>query len=240
MFFLIDLFCSSSYAQIANKEIKFYNPDKRFSVSIYCDYVSSAQLQPKPNSTDPIERDATINLNGTYGFGGEISYQPPLYHLDLIFYLSTEYMKLSQNNFGLTLNDSTDIGVDEQFTVIPIEFGLKWHLPFGSDNWKIYIGGGGGIYFGKETRSISNLQSSQISSKPDFSLNILTGFDYFFERNLSANFELKFREAAFDSKSSFPAGTIIVSGNQYQLENPFYTKFIADGVRISLGLKYYF
>jgi opacity protein-like surface antigen len=133
-----------------------------------------------------------------------------------------------------------DIGISEQFTVIPVEFGVKWNLPIGSDNWKIYIGGGGGVYFGKETRSILYLQSSQISSKPDFSLNILSGVDYYLDKNFSANLELKFREAAFDSESRFSSSTVTVNGSEFQLENPFYSRFIADGVRVSLGFKYYF
>jgi hypothetical protein len=181
-----------------------------------------------------------LGLNGTYGYGAEINYKPPLNHWDLIFYLSLEYLKFSQDNFGLPLNDSMDIGISEQFTVIPVEFGVKWNLPIGSDNWKIYIGGGGGVYFGKETRSILYLQSSQINSKPDFSLNILSGVDYYLDKNFSANLELKFREAAFDSESRFSSSTVTVNGSEFQLENPFYSRFIADGVRVSLGFKYYF
>ena len=233
-------FSNLTLAQNVEKDVKILDANRRFSISVYGDYISSAELQPNPNSLDPIERDATIDINGTYGFGAELNYQPSINHLDLIFYVSSEYMKFIQNDLGMILNDSTDVSVGEQFTIVPIEFGVKWHLPVSSDYWKIYIGGGGGLYFGKETKTVLNLQSSLISSKPDFSLNILSGIDYFFDKNLSANFELKFREAAFDSKSRFPTDILYVNGTQFQLQNPFYSKFIADGVRISLGFKYYF
>jgi opacity protein-like surface antigen len=220
-----------------------YDPGKKFSLYVYGDYISSSTMQPHPNSLDPIDKDEMIDLNGTYGFGAEISYKPHLYDLDLIFYLSTEYLKLSQNDLGITLyipDGSVTLNMTEKFTMIPLEFGAKWHLPVGTDNMKIYIGGGGGIYFGKETRTILNLESTQISSKPEFSLNILSGVEYYFERNISADLELKFREAAFITESRFSAYSILYNGNEYQLENPFYTRFIADGVKISLGVKYHF
>ena len=67
---------------------------------------------------------------------------------------------------------------------------------------------------------------------PGFSLNVLTGVDYYVGKNLAANVELKFRDAAFDTQSKYNYITT--------LPNPFTTRLIADGVRITAGIKYDF
>lgn len=231
------------FCQIPEDEKKFYDPNKKFSVYIYGTYVSSSELQDNPKSPDPIERDATVDLDGGYGYGGEFIYDPGIYNLGIKFYLSSEYLKVDQRDLEFILNNGeteSKVRMREKFTFVPVEFGLKWNLPVGSDNLKIYIGGGCGAYFGKRTRIIADMQSSSINSKPGFSLNILSGIEYYMARNLSADLELKFREASFDSEDRFSQNQIEVNGTSYQLVNPFYSRIIIDGVRISLGFKYHF
>jgi len=222
---------------------RYYDPAKRLSVSIFGTYISSAELQNNPRSSDPIERDAAADLNGGYGYGAELNYEPPLYDLGLIFYLSTEYYRSKTNELVMRLANGENISavrINENYSIIPVEAGIKWFLPVSTDNFKIYIGGGGGIYFGDRTRNLLDLTSYNISKQAGFSLNILSGLEYYVARNLSANFELKFREAAFEAESAFNSNVISINGTQYGIDNPFYTKFIVDGVRLSAGLKYHF
>lgn len=225
------------------QDVRFYDPSKRFFFSLYGTYVSSSQLLNNPRSTNPFERDASVDLNGGYGYGAELSYEPPVADLGLIFYVSAEYFKSTTNDLVLRLNDGVNtasVNISETYSVIPVETGVKWPLPVSTDNFKIYIGGGGGIYFGNRTRTLLNLKSTNVDLKPGLSLNILAGLEYYVARNLSALFEVKFREASFDAQSAFGSSVISVNGTQFALENPFYTRFIIDGVRLSAGLKYQF
>ena len=225
------------------QDARFYDPSKRFFFTLYGTYVSSAQLLNNPRSTNPIERDASVDLNGGYGYGAELSYEPPIFDLGLIFYASAEYFKSTTDDLAMRLDDGVNIAsvrITETYSVVPIEAGVKWPLPVSTDNFKIYIGGGGGIYFGNRTRTLLDLKSVNVDKIPGFSLNILAGMEYYVARNLSAQFELKFREASFDTESSFDRNTVSVNGTTFTLENPFYTRFIIDGVRLSAGLKYQF
>ena len=203
-------------------------------------------MQNHPRSADPIEREATINLNGGYGYGAELNYEPPLFDLGLVFYLSTEYFRSRTNELVMRLTNvenTAQVRINEDYSIIPVEAGIKWSLPVSTDNFKIYIGGGGGIYFGDRTRTMQDLTSYNIGKQAGFSLNILSGLEYYIARNLSANFELKFRdvlEASFEAESAFNKNVMIINGTQYGIESPFYTKFIVDGVRLSAGLKYQF
>lgn len=234
--YLIGLISAQSYIypQSNGEEKRFYNPSKKFSFAVFGMYVSSAEVLNNINSRDPIERDTYDELSGTYGYGAELNYEPRLYNLDLVFYISSEYIKMKEevpyrvdNGINITTYKAT-----EKFIMIPLEFGLKWPLPVSTENFKIYIGGGGGFYFGKHTRDILNLESQTLSVTPGFSLNILAGLEYYIARNLSANFEFKFREASFDVKGQYNKNTY--------LPEPFYTRFIADGTRLSAGFKYHF
>jgi len=207
-------------------------------------YVSSSELQNDPHSSDPIEQNVLVDMNGGYGFGAELDYKPNLRNVDLMFYLSTEYIRINETNlvFGFTQDTSElDVGMVENFYVIPIEFGVKWDLPVSTDAFKIYIGGGAGFYLGNRTRTLSNtLVSTTDFTKPGFSVNILSGMEYYLEKNLAADLELKFREGFFDVQSHFSQSSVYVNGTTYYLQNPFYSRIILDGVRVSFGLKFSF
>ena len=225
------------------EDIRFYDPDKRFSITLYGTYISASELLENPRSTNTFEREISTKLNSGYGYGVELNYAPPLFESELLIYLSAEYLKVNTDELLLKLSDGVNkasVKVKEKFMMIPLELGIKWLLPVSTDNFKLYIGGGGGIYFGDRTRTMQNLVSTNIEKTPGFSLNILSGIGYYIARNLSADFELKFREASFDVESKYNTNIININGTQYYITSPFYTRFNVDGVRISAGLKYQF
>ena len=239
------LFASASLiSQSTGNGLRLLDQNKKFSVSVYGTFISSSELQNNAKAFDSFERNATVPLGGGYGYGTELNYKPELLDLNLTFYLSSEYFKLTQRDMYLHLeqgSNSANIAMTESFHVIPVELGLKWDLPVSTDRFKIYIGGGGGMYFGDRIRTLgTSLVSTTTYKKPGFSLNILTGLEYFLERNFSADFEFKFREGSFDVESIFDRNFVTVNGNNFDLGNPIYSKIILDGVRISLGLRYSF
>jgi len=232
-----------SFAQSQDEELKFFDPGKKFAVSVFGMYVSSSELQNNPRSTDPFEKNAMIELDGGFGYGGEFIFDPGIFNTDILLYVSSEYLKIRQSDLVLDFDDGTNrysVGMVEEFYMIPAEAGIKWPLPVSSENFRIFIGGGAGVYFGDRTRTITYLKSSTVDKIPGFSLNVLAGMEYFVARNLSANLELKFREANFDVESKFSSNTIDINGVQFELTNPFYSRLLIDGVRISAGFKYHF
>jgi hypothetical protein len=230
-------------AQTPDDGIRFYDPSKNFSVTVFGMYISSSGLQNNPLSADPYEKNAVIEMDGGFGYGGELTFNPRFYDTGILLYLSTEYIKINQDDLALYFDDETNhyvIGMREHLYMTPIEAGIKWPLPINTDLLHVYIGGGAGIYFGDRTRTISYLRSTTNYTRPGFSLNILAGMEYYVARNLSANFELKFREANFDVESKFNSNTIDINGVQFELTNPFYSRLLIDGVRISMGFNYHF
>lgn len=220
---------------VSQSKTEVYPKPKKFCLRLFGTYVPSAGVQNNLNSSDPIERAAITDLNGGFGFGIEFDYIPGLFNLDLEYYVSTDYLKLDQKDIVYQYFDGVNIvyyRAHDVFKVLPLEIGVKWPLPVGTDAFKIYIGGGAGIYFGDHSRNVDNLTSQTVNSKPGFSLNILAGVDYYFEKNIAANVELKFRDASFDTDSKYNYIT--------NIPNPFSTRLNVDGARVSAGLKYNF
>lgn len=225
------------YSQSKNTDLPFFDKSKKFSILLYGTYVSSAELQNDIDAPLPFFRDASTELKGGYGYGGEISYSPEINSFDITFYLSSEYLKVRDDDLTIQFAEDTNtakIRFTEEYYLIPVEGGLKWHLPVSTERFKIYIGGGAGVYFGDRKRTISVFSTSSISAKPGFSLNVLAGTEYFIGRNLSFDFEFKFREASFEAVSRFN------DGYPFGLDNTIHSRIIVDGVRLSAGLKYHF
>src|SRR5690349_12231779 len=84
-------FCVTAYSQRTGNDINFYNPNKKFSISVYGSFISSSQLQNNPKSSDPIEKNAMTSLKGGIGYGAELNFKPALGNLELTFFVSTEY-----------------------------------------------------------------------------------------------------------------------------------------------------
>lgn len=226
------------------KEQPFFDAGKRFSISVYGTYLSSFELQNDVRSPDPIKREAVLELKGGYGYGAEFNYKPQVFDFDLIFFVSTEYIKSTDKEliFRLQNNDTDGVNVrmEETVQMIPFEAGVKWQLPVGSNSFKIFMGGGAGIYFGDRKRKIGNFATTTLDKIPGYSVNILAGIDVYVSRNISLTGMLKFREGYWDVQNKFEVDAFTIDGVTYPIENPFYSRLIADGVRLSLGLKYNF
>ncbi len=236
--------CNNIFAQQPVKDIRYYDPSKKFSITLYSEYVSSAQIQDNIRSTDPILRNSSTDIKGSFGYGGEINYTPSFLDHDFTFYLSSEYLKINESDIILRFFQDTisaAVHMEEKLSMVPIELGVKWNLPVGTENFKIYIGGGAGLYFGDRERIIAGtFGTTTLSKTPGFSLNILSGMLLYVEKNLAANFEIKFRDANYEVENKFPINTIIINGAGFALDNPLYSRISIDGVRVSLGLKYNF
>lgn len=231
------------YSQNGDNEHIVYNGSGKLTLQVFATYVSSAELQNKLNSNIPFIRDASIELKGGYGYGAELTYNPNINNFDVVFYISSEYLKVKDDELLMRFeNDSatSNVRFTEEYSMIPLEAGLKWNLPVSTERFKIFIGGGAGVYFGNRTRIIGPYSTSAVSRKAGISMNVLAGLEYFIQRNLSLDFEFKFREATFDSQDRFNVDFITIGGNIYSMDNPVYSRILVDVTRLSAGIKYHF
>jgi len=228
-----------TFAQIKSGSKIFFDPHKRFSLKVNGTYISSTELQNDINSSNPIERDASLEMDGGFGYGAELTFDPRFGNTGIKFFVSSEYFSHEQTDLYFRIADDSNIYAirfEEHFSFFPIEAGIKWDLPVSGENLKIYIGGGAGVYFGNRKRYMGGVESATNGTEPGYSLNILSGIEFYMARNLSAAFEFKFRDAYFEVESQFGSGKFPF----YGLPNPFKSRIVVNGTVLSLGLKYNF
>ena len=227
----------NSYSQ----KVPGLSTGKGFSITPQITYVSSATIQLDPFSTDLIEKSLTEELSGGYGYG--LTIRKKLFREDITFGISAEYISIKDNELVQSFsNDSftVRVRVTEELTVIPVEFNGYFNLPEFSENLKIYLGGGVGVYFGDRKRSVLNISSSTISKNIGFSLVVLSGMEYKLSDEISGVFEIKFREAEYKVKSEYPVASININNVNYPLEKELYSKIFVDGLKLSIGISYNF
>lgn len=203
-------------------------------------YVSSATILLNPNSPDLIERNTTIQLKGGYGYGATLKKR--LFE-DIYVGISAEYLRIYDDELAAILendNDYVRARLYETVEMIPVELSAYFNIPGFVNNLNIYLGGGAGLYFGKRTEKMAGMETKLISSDPLFSLNVIFGVEYFVEKNISFNAEMKVRDGKFRVHSQYPTNRITYEGQIYYFEKDLYSKVYVDGLKVSIGASYYF
>lgn len=200
-------------------------------------YISSATIQLNPFSTDLIEKNSEIELKGGYGYGLILKYS--LSGSDLYVGLATEFIRIEDNEFVETLEQDTSIirgRVSEKIEMIPIELSVYFTLPQVVNGLNIFLGGGGGIYFGNRTRQFGGMTTTTENKRPMVGVLVLVGAEYQLFKNFSVYFETRFRQAEYRVKSVFPRNYIIYEGIPYYFNPVLNSKIFIDGIKLSLGV----
>jgi hypothetical protein len=203
--------------------------------------VSSATIQLAPYSPDLVERNSSLSLSGGYGYS--FSVKTKVLRNDLFLGITVEYIKIQDNDAILVLEGDSSVArvkLAESISAYPVELTAYFNVPSFQENLNIYLGGGLGIYTGDRVRKLQNFQSETISKSFGLSLVVLSGIEYFFEKNFMSFMELRFREGEYDVRSRFPLSFITVNGASYSLGKEMNSKVFLDGLKVSFGLGYRF
>lgn len=211
-----------------------------FSVMPSINYVTSSSIQLNSNSNNVIEQNLTENLTGGIGYGLSIRKR---FGDDLILGVSTEYIRIEDNDLSYRVFNgasSVNLKVKETIWAVPVEISAYYKLPRFAEEFGLYLGGGIGVYFGDRERQILGLKTETKSTDQALNFHIATGAEYQIFRSLSAVFEVTFREGEYGVVSEFPTDQIIVNGTRYPIQQEYDSKVYLDGLKLGLGLNYYF
>lgn len=226
---------------VNSQEITGISIGSGFSIIPSINFVSSASIQLDPYSSNLIERNITEELSGGYGYG--ITIRKKFFREDLAFGITTEYLKIVDDELTQTFENDTirlRARVTEELTMLPVEFSGYFNIPDFSEDMKIYLGGGIGVYFGDRKRAVHNIESKTVSKEAGFSFVVLSGMEYFFDTKLSGVFEVRFRQGEYRVSSQFPASTININGTVFPIEKNLNSRVFVDGLKLSLGVSYNF
>lgn len=201
---------------------------KQFSLIFKGSLTTLSQLFENPNSPDEFQRSQFFSIKDTWGYGVELRYRFP--ETDLAIALSADYLRATQSK-------GNNPPKEDGYRVIPVELTGYFVIPFSGETIGVYIGGGGGAYFGRRIYRIADTEAPAIDQGAGYGIHVLSGISYRFTEILSLNAEMKFRDLQFNSVNKFQksralSGSTFVDLPAGALESRVHT----NGVIFQLGV----
>ena len=222
IFFLLVILPVGLFAQANGKD---------FGISVNLNYTTTSQLYLQPNSPDIIIRNIGQSLDKLSSYSAELRYQ---FSDAILFGISTEYIK---KTFGNTINlNGIAANVTDGYKVIPVELSIYYQLPFSTELFKFFMGGGLGIYIGEQIREIGDVTVSNTSRKIGYGIQVSVGMDYLVNSFLAIRGQMRFREPDFEMKSIYSNKIVHYNDKTFFLPSQtFDSKVIIDGITFTIG-----
>lgn len=186
------LISTNSYAQYPHIQL-----------TAFIDYNTSARVYPSPYDIDPVIRSSYTDLKGFISLGGETRV---LLSRSSSLGATFQIMASRQQTGSIYGYDSNGnyVGVPiyDGFRITLFEVNGYFNLPVGGDKWRIYLGGGPALYWGKRNYQIGEAQASA-STSTSFGIQVETGIEYKLTPNMGFRAEMKFRSPQFNSTITF-------------------------------------
>jgi outer membrane protein W len=207
--------------------------EKKFYINANYIYTTTAKLYLQPNSSDPFIRGTHEDLEDLWSYSGEIGYS---LSEEIIIAIGLEYVEKTFVNHNMNLGGTRAVMTDG-FKVIPLELSLYYTLPFSTEMFKFFMGGGGGLYFGTHIRRLGDVSVSNESRKVGYGIQVAVGMDYLFNEYFSIRAQMRFRDPEFEMKSSYSNKVVNYGGRTFLLSNQtFSSKVNIDGISFAIGL----
>lgn len=196
-------------------------------------YLDASQIFLSPQSSDPVTRNETADIGGSFSYGGGYRFEViPSVLLQLHGeFVSAEHRATDQ--VGTVLSNAYDVWL--------IEASAAFSLPFSGKTFNMYVGGGGGFYFGTRAYSVAGVQSETVSRAPAFGMHILLGAEYLLTEHLGLRADIVFRDPQISVENRFRQPSVRSKGVDYPLdEEPFESYINLNGNVYALGLSWHF
>jgi len=206
-----------------------------FSLSTNFSFNTSAKIFLSPDAENILDQKVSFELEDIYSYSIELRYR---LSDAIIFGVTAEYMETSALGRNLTSNQFI---VKDGFELYPIEFSTYYYLPFSTEDFKFYMGGGLGIYFGKRTREFGDIRFKDVVSDIGIGIQVSAGMDYLIFDDLSVRGELRFRDPDFRITNKYNSDVVNYNGNTYRVTQENITsKINLNGITFRIGIGYHF
>jgi hypothetical protein len=215
--------------------------DHTFGFSLGYNFTTTSKLFLYPNAEDPFLREQFIPIDDITSYSAELRIGITE---NFAIGLNGEYMNAAVINSRFVVggpNGSTQVSVKDGFEVYPVELSAYYIMPFSTEQFYFYIGGGLGLYYGKHIRDFGDADVTTIQQDLGYGIQVSTGMDYLVTDFFSVRGELKFRDPQFDMQSKYSKTEVIINGQTYQLSNDiFESKVNINGITFGLGVVLHF
>lgn len=198
--------------------------DSPFSIFPFGSYTTSSKLFHHSSDPDPTLRNTFIPVDNIFSGGIEVikSFPAIQFHLGL----SAEYISRLTTTTELN-NQSIPVSIRNGYYAIPIELTGYFFLPLDLDRVRIFIGGGGGIYFGGRVYSYNGISSIIVQQRPGAGVHVVSGVDVALRHGIVFRSSVKFRDINFQSVNRWAENLAT---------NVLHSRVNIDGMVVTLGL----
>lgn len=214
--------------------------DHKFGLYVSANYTPTARFFLNPNSIQKALREDNVPLTDNYSGAIELRYR---LSESMIIGLGTEYIeKVSKEKDVAGFPPQlAGIEVEEGYSLIPVELSVYYYIPFSTVDFKFYMGGGIGLYFGTYIRNFSDVKLEPVSREFSWGIHGRIGMDYMITNYFSVRGEMKFRDPEFKMESKYSKTSFVYRGQGRSLpQEPFITKVNIDSMTFAFGLVYHF
>jgi opacity protein-like surface antigen len=206
-----------------------------FSVSIKGNFTSSSRYYPSSMQSSSIvySYESYQTIDDLFGYGLEVRYN---YSEHIRIGLSAERVSGSTSY----LYRSSQIQMKSNFTMYIFEANGYYTIPLSGERFKFYIGGGLNMAKCDNSDELASIKSVTLSSPVNFGIQALSGFEFFINKDLSARFELKFRDPIVENENKFNSSRTFYNQRFYNVPtNSYTTKINIDGLVFDLSFAYH-
>lgn len=218
-----------------------YNEDDH-SIAVYYNYTTTSKMFLYPDVADPVLRYTSVRLNDFYNFSMEYRYR--ISH-SLMLSFATEILRNTKKVNYLTVSSPstgvTTLEMQDGYEFIPFELSLYYLIPFSTEKFKFFFGGGIAYYMGNSLRKVADVGTETINREFAYGIQTGIGVDYLLFPYLAIRGQMKFRDPEFEIESKYDKKRFKYQNTEYILSTEkFDTKVNIDGVTFMLGISYQF
>ena len=211
--------------------------ENKFGFSLNINYTTTSEFFLHPNSTDAVIRNIHEDLEDIRSYSAELRY---FLSESILIGIGTEYIEKTSDNVNLNLGGFRLVMTDG-YKMIPLELSLYYQLPFSTESFKFFMGGGMGIYFGWNIRAVGDVSIKNISRKIGYGIHVSVGMDYVVKKFLSLRGQMRFRDPEFEMESEYSSDIVNYEGRALLFQSQtFASKVNIDGITFSLGAVFNF
>lgn len=210
---------------------------KDFGFAASINYTTTSKLFLQPNLIDPILRNIHENVDAIYSYSFELRYQVSE---SILAGIGTEYFKATYKNDNMNLS-GVRVSMTDGYKMIPIELTIYYQLPLSTEQFKFFMAGGLGLYYGEQIRELGDVTVSTDSRTTGYGFHVAVGMDYVMFNFVSLRAQMRFRDPEFEMKNKYSNKTVNYSGRKLTLPvETFDSKVNIDGITFTLGVVFNF
>jgi hypothetical protein len=204
-------------------------------------YTTTARLFLNPNSSDITIRNQSFLIEDIFNPGLDFRYRLTE---PLIIGLNIEYMAKTSGGPNLRLfsgSSAATVNVEDGFLLIPIELSIHYLIPFSTESFKFFMGGGMGYYFGEHLRKFGDVEVENAERKSAYGIHVSISMDYVINNFIAVRSEMKFRDPQFTVRNKYTKELVNYRGQVFRVPQEFFdSKINVDGVTFVLGAVFLF